>query len=157
MLLIEPTYDVKWASMTLMDYINSDYVESNWMVRFLVGKPTGLVDEHDLDEAKSILREKCWIGLQTRVSESVNRFGAIFGWNQHPKWSSCVDEFQEGRKRSNSNAKKQVINRDRDEWVLLSEINALDMELFAFAHRLFHGQTRKYFPQASNGTQNGRF
>ncbi|KAI2505910.1 hypothetical protein MHU86_8509 [Fragilaria crotonensis] len=147
----EPTYDKKWASMTLMDYIKSDYVESNWMVRFLVGKPTGSVDENDLEEAKSILRQKCWIGLQARMRESVDRFGAIFGWTQHPKWSYCVDEFQGGRKRSNSNAQKLVINRDREEWALLSEINALDMELFALAHRLFHEQTWKYFPEPSNG------
>lgn len=137
--------------MTLMDYIKSDYVESNWMVRFLVGKPTGSVDENDLEEAKSILRQKCWIGLQARMRESVDRFGAIFGWTQHPKWSYCVDEFQGGRKRSNSNAQKLVINRDREEWALLSEINALDMELFALAHRLFHEQTWKYFPEPSNG------
>jgi hypothetical protein len=137
--------------MTLMDYIKSDYVEGNWMVRFLVGKPTGLVDEHDLDEAKSILRQKCWIGLQTRMSESVDRFGTIFGWNQHPKWSSCLKEFQGGRKRSNSNAQRHVINRDQEEWVLLSQINALDMELFALAHRLFHEQGWTYVPQPSNG------
>lgn len=148
---IEPTYDKKWASMTLMDYIKSDYVEGNWMVRFLVGKPTGSVDENDLEEAKRILRQKCWIGLQARMRESVDRFGAIFGWTQHPKWSYCVDEFQGGRKRSNSNAQKLVINRDREEWALLSEINALDMELFALAHRLFHEQTWKYFPEPSNG------
>jgi hypothetical protein len=142
--------------MTLMDYIKSDFVESDWMVRFLVGKPTGPVDEHDLDEAKSIVRDKCWIGLQNRMNESVNRFGAIFGWNQHPKWSSCVDEFQGGRKRSNSNAQKLVVSRDREEWDILSQINSLDMKLFAYALQLFNEQSRTYFSQSYSGTQNGR-
>jgi hypothetical protein len=143
--------------MTLMDYIKSDFVEGDWMVRFLVGKPTGLVDEHELDEAKSILGEKCWIGLQTRMNESVNRFGAIFGWDQHPKWSFCVDDFQGGRKRSNSNAQKQVVGRGREEWDMLSQINALDMKLFAYARRLFNEQSTMYVSQSSSGMQNDRF
>ena len=149
--LIEPTYNTMWASMTLMDYIQSDFVESDWMVRFLVGKPTGPVDEHDLNEAKSILRDKCWIGLQNRMNESVNRFGAIFRWNQHPKWSSCVDEFQGSRKRSNSNAQKQVVKRDREEWDILAQINALDMKLFAYAHQLYNEQGRMYFSIQRHG------
>ena len=127
--LTEPTFSSIWASMNLMDYIQSEYVESNWMVRFLVGKPTGFVDEHDLEEAKAILRGKCWIGLQTQ----------------------CKDEFQGGKKRSNKNTQKKVVDRDADEWLLLSQINALDMKLFAHAVDIFHEQYTCFFSRSSEG------
>ena len=137
--------------MNLMDYIQSEYVESNWMVRFLVGKPTGFVDEHDLEEAKAILRGKCWIGLQSQMSESIDRFGEIFGWVRLEKWAQCKDEFQGGKKRSNKNTQKKVVDRDADEWLLLSQINALDMKLFAHAVDIFHEQYRCFFSRSSEG------
>lgn len=143
----EPTYSEKWASMTLMDYIKSEWVEGDWMVRFLVDKPTGLVDEHDLEDAKNILRQKCWLGLQSRMSESVTRFGALFGWNQHPRWTQCMDLYQEGAKRSNGNTHKKTVTQDGEEWTLLSQLNSLDMKLFAYAKQLFDEQSRMYVSQ----------
>lgn len=131
--------------MTLLDYINSDFVESNWMVRFLVGKPEGLVDEHDLEEAKAILRDKCWIGLQRRMDESVQRFGQLFGWNQHPKWQQCIAGF--GKKRSNKNINKKSVDHDSDEWQLLTQINHLDLKLFSYALNLYNEQGNQFFPQ----------
>jgi hypothetical protein len=133
--------------MTLMDYIKSDWVEGDWMVRFLVDKPTGQVDEHDLEEAKSILQQKCWVGLQPRMSESVARFGALFGWNRHPQWTQCMDLYQGGKKRSNGNTQKKPVDRNGEEWMLLSQLNSLDMKLFAFAYKLFNDQGRLYFSQ----------
>jgi hypothetical protein len=129
-----------------MDYIKSDFVESNWIVRFLVGKPEGFIDEHDLEEAKSILRAKCWIGLQRRMDESLQRFGQLFGWNQHPKWAQCIDDFS-GKKRSNKNHNKAVVAHDSDEWQLLMEINHLDLKLFSYALRLYDEQGAQFFPQ----------
>ena len=133
--------------MTLMDYIKSDWVEGDWMVRFLVGKPTGQVDEHDLEEAKSILQQKCWVGLQPRMSESVARFGKLFGWTGHPRWTQCMDLYQGGKKRSNGNTQKKPVDRDGEEWMLLSQLNSLDMKLFAYAYQLFNDQGRLYFSE----------
>lgn len=144
----EPTYTSKWANMTLMDYIQSDIVEDNWVVRFLVGKPDGLVDEHDLEEAKRILSDKCWIGLQTRFEEALLRFGELFGWNRLPKWGECIEKYRQGHMRwSNSNPNKVPIDRDGTEWQMLSQINALDLKLFAHAHILYKQQGETFFPQ----------
>ena len=130
-----------------MDYINSDIVESNWMVRFLVGKTTGAVDEHDLEEAKKVLRDKCWIGLQVLMAESISRFGRLFGWDQHEKWPKCMETFRGGKVRSNSNTGKKSVPRESDEWMMLTQINALDMKLFAYAHQLYKQQGEQYFPE----------
>jgi len=149
----EPTYKEEWASMTLMEYIESDHVESNWMVRFLVGKPEGLIDEHDLEEAKRILLEKFWVGLQSNMVESLKRFGFLFDWKAHQKWNSCFADFEAGKNRANSNSEKGQIDQNSEEWVMLREINELDLKLFTFARHVYEAQGSIYFPQFKANTR----
>mmetsp|Transcript_16726 Transcript_16726/g.25274 ORF Transcript_16726/g.25274 Transcript_16726/m.25274 type:complete len:178 (+) Transcript_16726:593-1126(+) len=143
----EPTYSEEWASMTLMEYIQSDHVESNWMVRFLVGKPEGLVDEHDLEEAKRILLDKFWIGLQPRFAESVQRFGFLFDWKANPNWNACYADVEAGKNRANSNSAKEHVDIESTEWAMLREVNELDLKLYVYANELYQQQGATYFPQ----------
>jgi hypothetical protein len=143
--MIEPTFNSRLAFMTLLEYAQSPFVEGDWMVRYLVGKPTGSVDEHDLEEAKAILQSKCWVGIQYRMVDSLARFGAIYGWNQHPRWSQCLELYRGGKRRSNRNHNKPILPRDSEEWDILAQANQLDMKLFAFAKDLFDEQGETYF------------
>jgi len=146
----EPTYTQQWANMTLMEYIQSNFVESNWMVRFLVGKPEGFIDEHELEAAKQILREKCWIGLQSHMAESIARFGELFHWNLNQKWDLCIDDVRKGKTRSNSNLMKEVVDPNSEEWILLRQLNDLDLKLYHYAKQLYSDQGYMYFPQFQN-------
>jgi len=143
----EPTYTEQLVNMTLMEYIQSDFMESNWMVRFLVGKPEGFIDEHELEAAKQILREKCWIGLQSNLADSIGRFGKLFQWNLNPKWDLCMEDLRAGKTRSNSNPMKKVVDPNSDEWLLLRQLNDLDMKLYHYAQHLYSNQGFLYFPE----------
>ena len=46
------------ANMSIEEYVKSDKVESNWMIRFLIGKKSGDVGIDELNIAKEILRKK---------------------------------------------------------------------------------------------------
>jgi hypothetical protein len=137
---LEPTFNSIWASMTLLEYAQSPYAERNWMVQMLVGKTSDMIDEHDLEEAKKILRNKIWVGLQDRMHESLVRLGAVYGWNQFPKWEVCLKGVQEGKWMSNKNHNKPIVTRESEAWDLLAQINNLDMKLFHFAESLFDQQ-----------------
>jgi hypothetical protein len=142
---IEPTFNSRLAFMTLMQYAQSPFVEGDWMVRYLVGKPTGPIDEHDLEQAKTILQTKCWVGMQNRMVNSLARFGAIYGWNQLPEWPECLELYRGGKRRSNSNQNKPILSRGSEEWDILAQVNQFDMKLFAFAKDLFEEQGQMYF------------
>jgi len=134
----ERTYAEKsWANMTLAEYASSDFVESNWMVRFLVDKPEGMINEHDLEEAKRIIRERTWVGLQTSLLESITKFGKLFGWVRHEKWSQCVEKVI--NKPSNHN-RHPPIDPTSDEWYSIQAANALDMKLWAYVHQIYNQQ-----------------
>ena len=106
----------------------------------LVGKTAEMLNEHDLEEAKKILRNKIWVGLQNRMHDSFVRFGAIYGWDQNPNWEVCLKEVQEGKWMSNKNHNKPVVTRESEAWDILAQINHLDMKLFHFAESLFDQQ-----------------
>jgi hypothetical protein len=132
--------------MTLLEYAQSYFAERNWMVQMLVGKTAEMLDEHDLEEAKKILRSKIWVGLQDRMNESLVRLGLIYGWNRNPKWNHCLKEVREGKWMSNKNPSKPVLTRESEEWDILAQINHLDMKLFYFAESLFSEQSEFFVP-----------
>jgi hypothetical protein len=138
--VIEPTFNSELTSMTLLEYTQSYFVERNWMVQMLVGKTAELLNEHDLEEAKKILRNKIWLGMQDRMYESLIRLGIIYGWNQNPNWSVCLKEVQEGKWISNKNHGKPVLTRESEEWDILAQIDDLDLKLYHFAESLFDQQ-----------------
>lgn len=141
----EPTYNPKTANMTLMEFIENEPLEINWMTRQLSGKMLGDIYEQDFDAAKDILKNYCWIGIVTHMEETIRRFGQLLGWNRDKaKWNYCVDWL--GKNTANSH-KHQRFHPNSPEWKKLEEINAWDVELFEYAVYQFRKQGARHFPQ----------
>lgn len=144
---LQGTYHKDWKNMTLMEYA-TNHGERDWMVRMLVGKYAEELDESDLDFAKHFVSSRMWIGLTSEMEESIDRFGAIYGWNQKPKWDSCVNRYT-GSHGSNKH-KHPKIDHDSTEWKRLSADNHYDVQLYLHAVDVFEAQTA-YF-DVSNET-----
>ena len=140
----EPTYHDEWKNMTLSDYIKSDYLEHDWMVRNLVGKYSELLDDVDLENAKEIVSNHIWVGLITEMKESINRFGAIYRWNEKPQWQGCIESF--AHHGSNKHDHPEIDTRSK-EWKLLQAANFYDIQLYVHAVNVFEEQ-RQYFGNA---------
>mmetsp|Transcript_20475 Transcript_20475/g.25114 ORF Transcript_20475/g.25114 Transcript_20475/m.25114 type:complete len:410 (+) Transcript_20475:132-1361(+) len=143
----EKSYDPSFANLSLDEFIKGGHVPGNWMVRNLIGK--SVVDGSDLNNAKWILRNKCWIGLQHEYYDSVLRFGHVFGWdnNEHNnfgRWNSCMGKLKKGQFIKNTNT-HSAYDEKSDEWRYLLQINSLDMELYVYALQLYQEQKDKYF------------
>lgn len=134
----EPTYNPAFAKMTIAQYVRSDIVESNWMVRTLVNKMVGPLSSEDLPVAKEILRKKCVVGLMGHLNSSIARFEKYFGFTHKSSKSTeeiqrCVSKYM--RKGSNSHRHPTQLDRETEE--ILTQKNGLDIELFRFAQKLF--------------------
>ena len=137
----EPTYSASLANTTLLEYAKSPDLECNWMVRFLVDKPEGAIDEHDLEQAKRLVQDKCLVGLQTEMAFSLRMFGQVFGWDQHEKWNQCMGTLHTT---SSNNHLHPAIDPRSEERDILRGANMLDMKLWAFVHEIYHQQKQQY-------------
>ncbi len=67
--------------MTLEEYIDSEFVESNWLIRFLVNRrQDGVLGYEQVAVAKELLRRKFLIGLYNNLEESIARIEVFFAW-----------------------------------------------------------------------------
>ena len=73
--------DDKVKTMSIEEYVKSEYVETNWLTRFLVNRrQDGIIGYEQVALAKEVLRRKFLIGLYDHFEESIYRFEAFFGW-----------------------------------------------------------------------------
>ena len=115
--------------MTLMEYVNSDDAATNWMVRWLVGKPNEKVlVANDLELAKNILQRKVLILLTEEMSTSINRLIRFMGWDVNVEERKCVDENTSKVGGQNKNL-HQEIEVGSEEYNLVKEKNQFDVEL----------------------------
>ena len=129
--------------MTMEEYAASEYVENNWMVRFLTDATTGSVFERHLDLAKEVLESKCLVGVLEDFTRSFKRFNEYFGWNgrdfggpvEKKNRGTCV-----GRVISHpDNAHPHPTHEEGSAvWNLLMEQNQYDMLLYEHALHLYH-------------------
>eukprot|EP00977_Amphora_coffeiformis_P007065 scaffold1533_cov157-Amphora_coffeaeformis.AAC.6 len=146
----EPTYDPSLANMTIEEYAISVKAESNWMVRMLNDDPPN-VDKRHLEVAKLVVKEKIVVGLMSNMTESVERFYKLFGW-EHGEWNPCEDQVLFGGG-SNSN-EHEKLSETSEGWKLLAARNSMDVELFEYAVKVFEEQKTALFSNLSNGTNN---
>eukprot|EP00549_Striatella_unipunctata_P025892 CAMPEP_0118689224 /NCGR_PEP_ID=MMETSP0800-20121206/9367_1 /TAXON_ID=210618 ORGANISM="Striatella unipunctata, Strain CCMP2910" /NCGR_SAMPLE_ID=MMETSP0800 /ASSEMBLY_ACC=CAM_ASM_000638 /LENGTH=143 /DNA_ID=CAMNT_0006586591 /DNA_START=217 /DNA_END=648 /DNA_ORIENTATION=- len=133
--------------MTLEDYVQSAHVENNWMVRFLTGTMSGVVNESHLSQAKEILRSRVVIGLLEEKETSMQRFEYYFGWSYKKdpkKQKECRRKILVGDFRSNEMAKTKI-KENSQAWTMLMWQNKLDMKLYKFAQHLFLVQGAELF------------
>ena len=74
------TFGPAAAVLDIDDHIRTNEAETNYLVRSIVHKPTGVVTPDDLAVAKEVLRRKALIGLLDDKEVSLRRFKAYFGW-----------------------------------------------------------------------------
>lgn len=146
----EPSYHEEWNDMTLVEYA-SHHAEHDWMVHVLAGKTKGPATEEDLEVAKEVLRRKCLVGMVDRMEESVDRFGAYFGWDLHlddedggrGRAGRCVNEVLGGGMRTNHQEHPHA-EEGSEEWEALMRANRMDVKLFEYAQGLFEEQGRMF-------------
>jgi hypothetical protein len=131
--------------MTFTEYLRAGrHIEHDWMVRNILGKYTEKLDDDDLETAKAFVSDKMWVGLLTEMKDSMERFGAIYGWDNHPKWDSCVERFAD---HGSNMHKHPEVDPKSEAWTLLHGINRYDTQLFVHAVGVFEEQ-RQYFVEA---------
>jgi hypothetical protein len=152
----EPTYNKRWARMSLEEWASRDRGDNNWMVHYLVGKsPRDAVTNDDLELAKYIVRTKFVVGLMDQFNESIHRFNILLGIDESdPKNQQCIEEYaSKGEdKHSVRNAVKIVKKNNwnsyshpnaevgSDVWKSLVKINEFDLALYQYVVTLFEEQ-----------------
>lgn len=121
--------------MTIETYARSQYVENNYLVRYLSGKIEGEVSKEELIIAKEVLK-KFVIGFYDDLNGAFYRFEHYFDF---VSGKGCKDKFQK------KPYKKQQVKQGTEAWRLLQWQNALDIELYKYAKELYTKQGLKLF------------
>ena len=147
----ERHYAPETKGWTIEQYVSSKHHDRDWMVRALVGKMSGEIDEHDLEVAKLFLKRKVLIGLTAKLEESVIRFDQYFGFDTTEETSQCQSELMAGG--SNSHAHPKVAPGSSG-WNAFAEFNKFDVQLYDYAVALFVEQSKLF---ADNSTEEKTF
>ncbi|KAL7544857.1 hypothetical protein ACHAWF_008219 [Thalassiosira exigua] len=161
----EPTYNDRWAKMTLERWASQDRGDNNWMVRHLVGKDAKAeLSIDDLEKAKELIRTKFVVGLMDHMEESVHRFNLLLGIDENdPKNQQCIEEFSDNKgdshaaRNSRKIVKKNQYNsyahpeaeRGSPAWVSLAKIHMYDNMLYKYIGQVFKEQRSMFHPAAA--------
>ncbi|KAL7541099.1 hypothetical protein ACHAXR_010620 [Thalassiosira sp. AJA248-18] len=159
----EPTYNERWAQMTLDEWASADRGDNNWMTRHLVGKSSKAeLSIKDLETAKEIVRTKFVVGLMDKFEESAHRFNLLLGVDESdPKNQECINEFTKTKGDANAEKNQDTIvkknewnsyshpevDRGSPAWLSLAKIHVYDNHLYRYVAELFEEQ-RALFEQA---------
>jgi len=136
----ENSYNQEISAMTIEDYVLSSKVESDWMVRSLVGKlEGGRVTEDDLFHAKGFIESKCLIGLTSKYSESYKRFENYFELGPSDD-INCENKVMGELARTAKSHPK--VAQDSETWAKFEERNQFDLKLYNYAVQLFEEQKK---------------
>uniref|UniRef100_A0A7S1Y445 Sulfotransferase domain-containing protein n=1 Tax=Grammatophora oceanica TaxID=210454 RepID=A0A7S1Y445_9STRA len=142
----DPMYNPLLKDMSLEEYAStSGSAENNWVTRFLVNKPGGVLREKDMVVAKEILRTKCLVGLFEEIEPSLARFQVYFGWDYHQspmESSKCRRAVLE---RGDPRHDHEPLEQGSPAWNALATVNKYDMELYEYAKELFVLQGEQIF------------
>jgi len=117
----------------IREFMDDERVQSNFIVRSMVDKKKGYLDEQDLEAAKDILRRKCIIGLTNKRDESMERFQAYFGW-KHVLEDQCKDKLL------TLGTIDPIFEVGSSAYNILMAKNMYDLELYRYAVFLFKQQ-----------------
>lgn len=132
------------SDMKISEYLESQYMESNWMIRAITDKrQLETIGEEDLEYAKSILSEKCLIGLYERIEDSFDRFETYFGWEGISGKTICQKQiYQKAQEReieTNERSGKAIYDDDKI-IEAMRRANSWDILLYEHAVSLFAEQ-----------------
>ena len=122
---------------SIEDYANSDQVESNWMIRYLVGKKSGDVGINELNMAKEIVRKKMVVGLYSEIGTSLDRFFHYFNFGPvGEEQRQCVNRLLHDVKVGESMNNNPIPEGSRV-WNRFLVVNNWDMKLYEYVQQLF--------------------
>ena len=136
----EPTYNEQYASMTIDDYARSELCESNWMLRSLVNKMEGPLDPSDIKVAKTIIRQKCIVGLLSDMDETIVRFHSFFGFGNDEALTCARQNFAAAGGNQSNSHKHPKLDPNGETWQVIEQKNRLDIILYEYAIELWHEQ-----------------
>ncbi len=116
-------------------YARSQFVENNYLTRYLSGKVEGSVNEDNLKVAKEMLKSFI-IGLADNLEESIQRFEEYFSF----EGASCREDVLKTR-----GFKKDIVKEGSLAWNLLQHQNKYDLKLYVYAQELYTKQGLKIF------------
>ena len=137
--------NAQFASMTIEQFYEGKFAESNWMTRFLTNELTkGELTEEDLNIAKEILRQKCLIGLLEEKGETFERFQKYFGWRpKNGAEEECLAKKLEWAWPMKH--RHPPVEKDSLAYELIRDQNTFDLQLYEYATELFK-QQEQLFP-----------
>jgi hypothetical protein len=137
----DPAYDPSLAYISLDMYARSKRAEHNWMVRFLSNELEHDLNDTHLEMAKTILHDKCLVGLLSRIEESFQRFEKYFGWSGTPLSQEQVDcRNQLLHSHWPNRHTYPPVEEGSVVWDLLLKENTYDIMLYEYAVNLFDEQ-----------------
>lgn len=163
----DPMYSPEIKDMTIEAFAQSGYIENNWMTRFLVGKPKGKLTHLDMLLAKKIVKYKVLVGLYDELETSMARFERYFGWKDskrtradtakcrskvislgdknlvHPTSIKDREAFASPQSDSSNAAQEVIVGNPA--WKAIERQNVFDLELYAFAKRVYALQGEHIF------------
>ena len=134
-----------FARMSIESYASSrrDQADFNYMTKTLVDKPgltTRSLTEDDLNAAKEILRRKAVVGLLRDKGDTVLRFERYFGWTYDTADDKTCSEKLLHWEWKNRGEDGGPIAQGSKIYQDLAARNAFDVELYAYAVKLFEEQ-----------------
>ena len=159
----DPMYSPEVKNMTIEEFARSGYIENNWMTRFLVGRPKGKLTHSDMLLAKKIVKYKVLVGLYDELESSMTRFQRYFGWKDSKKTQAdtakCRSKaisrgdkhlghptsIKDGEAQSNNLHESKEVIVGNPAWKALERQNLFDLELYAFAKRVYALQGEHIF------------
>ena len=137
----ETHYAPETKGWTIEQYAKSKNHDRDWMVRSLVGKMSGEIDDSDLEIAKLFLKRKVLIGLTARMQQTVERFERFYGFDADQKTKQCQEELMAGGSNSHPHPK---VAPGSSGWNAFAEFNKYDVQLYDYAVALFEEQSKLF-------------
>lgn len=141
--ITDPNYDESLASMSILDYIQSNLADDNWMVRTLTNNFENPINAQDVEVAKQFLRQKIFVGFLELFDESMDRFQQFFNWPFTTGTEDCQKVKSQMGNINHTEPRTAPTHEDYDE---LEKLNWADMELYGYAETLFQEQAQLLIP-----------
>jgi len=138
------THKKEEGDIDLETYLKNHF-DNNWMTRFLINDFSSPLTQDHLELAKTVLKEKCIIGLDDAKDESFQRFNYYFQWDTLSfDTQRCIDGVL------NSPGYEHDVQYPKEysyEYELLVMRNHMDAYLYRYAVDLFDEQRKTYFKE----------
>jgi hypothetical protein len=146
---------------TLVEYVNSEFAESNRVVRSLVSKQSDALTRSDVELAKAILKEKFLVGLSSDLSQSLERIRLYFGWSDDAhvrfgvpqKPDQCKAIYLQEAHINHHHVDHPPVVVGSEEWEVLKKKNWADVALFEYASDVLYREQAAMFPTLSSSTE----